>query len=176
MAHYLVPTLLLLVLLHSLFTTVLSQRATTCSLHIQIFSNSTCVWTNESAADACTTLNDVLSRSRSVNTLDCVDFAFNSGVYNLTVANITISYSVVMRAIYGGVTLTCGSLPGTNPLTFSYLIAFAGPQNDVTIDGLHFTRCSGPLKFTDLAQVSITNSNFRYAMHIPTSHVTCMRE
>ena len=160
MIYLLVPTLLL----HCLFTTVLTQ--TNCSLRIQISSNSTCVWSNESssAVDTCTTLNSILSTPRNVTTSDCVEFGFNSGVYNLSTANITISYSTVMRAISENVTLTCGSLPETNPVTFSYLIGFTGAQSEVTIDGLRFTRCSGPLRFTGLAQLIITNSNFRYAI------------
>lgn len=151
-----------LILLHSLFVTVLTQR--NCSSRIRISSNTTCVWSDEGSdtVQGCTTLYSILSRHRGVDTQDCVEFAFDGGVYSLPTANISIAYSVVMRpATTGNVILTCGSLPETSPSIFSYLIEFTGVQSQVTIDNIHFTRCSGPLRFTGLAQLTITNSNFR---------------
>eukprot|EP00731_Ephydatia_muelleri_P019249 Em0012g74a len=162
-----------LILLHSLFTTVLTQ--TNCSSRIRISSNSTCVWSDESSDtfEGCTTLYNILSRPRSVDTQDCVEFAFDSGVYSLPTANITIAYSAVMRAATGNVIVTCGSLPETSPSIFSHLIAFTGVQSTVTINKLNFTRCSGPLRFTNLAQLTIANSNFSNFVAQPTDIFNC---
>ena len=174
MHHHLV--LLLLLALSTLVTTVVTLA--NCSHLVQITSNSTCVWSNESGKSVtCGSLSDVLTSSRNVANGDCVEFAFNTGVYYLPTNNITITYSAVMKAVSGVVNVTCVYTP-TQPLTapanFSYLIGFTGAQTNVTIDGIHFDRCSGPLRFTGLAYLALLNSNFRYANHSARTIYTCI--
>ena len=156
--------LLVFLVLPSHIAVVVTQ--TSCSRSVRISSNSTCVWSNENGGGACGSLRDVLTRRRSVSEGDCVEFAFDQGVFYLPTENITIGYSTVMRAISGTAYILCDNTTNlTTPRSFSYLIQFSGAQTNVTIDSIHFDRCSGPLRFENLDHLVIMNSNFRYTIN-----------
>lgn len=173
----------LLLALSSIISVVLVAQSNQCFQTVLIYSNSSCVWSNESAGYKwsngsagynesagykCGSLSDVLNSRRDIPSGECVEFAFNAGKYYLPSNNITITYSATMRAVSGIVYIT-GSIAADQllptPANFSYLIGFSGSvQTNVTINGIHFSHCSGPLRFTNLAHLFILNSNFRYTL------------
>ena len=127
---------------------------------------------NISTNQDCTLLQHVL---RSYNTTipdgDCLELQFMPGEYRLSsLSQIQVSYSIVLRAPWGGVSMTCSEASDTvcdsdgGVNAGNFMIAVNGSQTKavfVSIDSLSINNCSKRLQFNFLRNLTITNSSFK---------------
>ena len=105
-----------------------------------------------------------------VNSTDCLQLNFNPGNYSLTGLSIPLNYSVVFRALQGGVTITC-ALTCPNEAARECTTGSAASANDtlrfrggmqarVEMEGIEFHNCTEALVFDELEFLSINNCTF----------------
>lgn len=119
--------------------------------------------------ESCTSLLAILQLYNGViEGNDCLELSFSPGEYRLSSLSLAeVRYSVILRAPWGGVTLSCG----TNAESMcegqkggGVMMAFNGSQltsnTFVIVDLLSFQYCSKKLQFNALEELRISNSSF----------------
>ena len=113
-----------------------------------------------------------------VSTGDCLEVKLHAGNYTLTDYNSALTYSLVLRAVEGVVTISCQQSDKTvetgSPFCFqrysaqtSHISPGTGEGTDkdgeffVQIEGVHFEKCQRPLQFDAMDYVGIANCSFR---------------
>ena len=123
----------------------------------------------------CTLLQHVLqSYNPVIPDGDCLELQFMPGEYRLSsLSQIQVSYSMVLSAPWGGVSMTCSEASdtvcdsdgGVNEVAAdNFMIAVNGSQTKavfVSINSLSFSNCSKRLQFNSLTNLTVTNSTFK---------------